>query len=381
MAEASKERPRHRGPKLAEANEDKGLIDVSAAQRDIQPIRFAAVGLDHAHAFGQIEGLLDQGCELVGLSSDDPAAAIAQAVRSRWPDAAWIDEPTSLLRDPSIDVIVTAAVPGRRAAIAVEALTNGKDVVADKPGCITLEQLDAIEEAIARSGRFWSVTFSERFEVRCAIKAGQLVREGRIGRVIQTLGLGPHREGDRAHLGDGQGRPDWFYDRDQTGGILTDIASHQIDQFLWFTGADEAEVVSSSVANYTHPDSPKMQDFGEATLRSGSAHGYVRVDWYTPQGLPTWGDGRLVILGTEGYIELRKYVDLEGRPGKDHLYVVDGVGTEYIDCSDVQLSYYPDLVHDVIHRTETACPQKHTIEVMRLAIRAQQSATLMGFAE
>jgi predicted dehydrogenase len=348
---------------------------------DGRAVRFAAVGLDHAHAFGQIAGLLDQGCQLVGLSSDDPAAAITQAVRDRWPDVAWVDDSRSLLTDPSLDLIVTAAVPDRRSAIAVEALTNGKDVVADKPGCITLDQLDEIEKAVAQSGRFWSVTFSERFEVRCAIKAGQLVREGRIGQVVQTLGLGPHREGDRAHLAGGQGRPVWFYDRHRTGGILTDIASHQIDQFLWFTDSKEAEVVSSTVANYTHPESPKMQDFGEVTLRSANAHGYVRVDWYTPQGLPTWGDGRLVILGTEGYIELRKYVDVAGRPGRDHLFLVDEAGTEYVDCSDVRLSYYPDLVRDVVDRTETAGPQRHTFEVMRLAIEAQQSATRLGFAE
>ena len=354
---------------------------MSTAHHDRQPIRFAAVGLDHSHAFGQIQGLLGQGCQLVGLSSDDPTAAVAQETRRRWPDVEWIDDSTSLLGDPSIDVIVTAAVPDRRATIAVEALRNGKDVVADKPGCITLDQLDEIERVVAESGRFWSVTFSERFEVRCAIKAGQLVRDGRIGRVVQTLGLGPHREGDRAHLAGGQGRPEWFYDRDRTGGILTDIASHQIDQFLWFTGSEEAEIVSSTVANYTHAESPRMQDFGEVVLRSANAHGYVRVDWYTPQGLPTWGDGRLVILGTEGYLELRKYVDVAGRPGRDHLFVVDGAGTEYIDCSDVELSYYPDLVRDVRDRTETACPQRHTFEVMRLAIGAQQSATRMGFAE
>ncbi len=344
-------------------------------------IRFAAVGLDHAHAFGQIAGLLAQGCELVGLSSDDSSAAVARSTRERWPDAAWSDDPESLLADPSVDLIVTAAVPDRRAAIALHALRAGKDVVADKPGCITLDQLDEIERAVADSRRFWSVTFSERFEVRSAIKAGELVKAGRIGRVVQTLGLGPHREGDRAHLAGGEGRPEWFYDRHRTGGIITDIASHQIDQFLWFTGSETAEVVSSSVANYTHPESPSMQDFGEATLRSAAAHGYVRVDWYTPQGLPTWGDGRLMILGTEGYIELRKYVDIAGRPGRDHLFVVDGSGIAYVDCSDVVLSYYPDLVQDVINRTETACPQRHTFEVMRLAIGAQQAATLTGFAE
>ena len=344
------------------------------------PLRIAAVGLDHAHVFGQIAGLVGQGCVLVGLGSDDPAAAIAQEVRRRWPDVPWVADPIELLRDPDVDLVVTAAVPDRRGPIAVEALRHGKDVVADKPGCVSLEQLDELERALAESERFWSVTFSERFESRCTAKAGELVRDGRIGRVVQTLGLGPHREGDRAHLAGGAGRPDWFYDRHRTGGILTDIASHQIDQFLWFTGAETAEIVSSAVANYTHPDLPLMQDFGDVTLRSADANGYVRVDWYTPQGLPTWGDGRLVVLGTEGYIELRKYVDVAGRHGRDHLFVVDGAGTEYVDCSDVALSYYPNLVRDVRDRTETAAPQRHTIEVMRLALQAQHKATKLGHA-
>jgi predicted dehydrogenase len=344
-------------------------------------VRFAAVGLDHSHAFDQVDGLLREGCELVGLSSDEPDSAIAQSSRQRWPDAPWVDDSARLLHDPSIDLIVTAAVPDRRASIAIEALTNGKDVVADKPGCVSLQELDQIKKVVDASGRIWSVTFSERFKVRCVTRAGQLVREGRIGQVVQTLGLGPHREGDRAHLAGGQGRPGWFYDRERTGGIITDIASHQIDQFLWFTGAEVAEVVSSTVANYAHPEAPRMQDFGEAVLRTDNAHAYIRVDWYTPQGLPTWGDGRLIILGTEGYIELRKYVDIAGRPGGEHLIVVDASGTEYIDCSDVPLTYYPQLVSDVINRTETACPQRHTFEVMRLAILAQQQAPMRGFAQ
>lgn len=166
-----------------------------------------------------------------------------------------------------------------------------------------------------------------------------------------------------------------------TGGIIADIASHQIDQFLWFTDATTAEVVASTAANYTHPSSPLMQDFGEVLLRSTDAQAYIRVDWYTPQGLPTWGDGRLIVLGTEGYLELRKYVDIEGRPGGDHLFVVDGERTEYIDCSEAPLTYYPDLVNDVRNRTNTACPQEHTFEVMRLALVAQTMATLRGYAQ
>jgi predicted dehydrogenase len=343
-------------------------------------IRFAAVGLDHSHIFGQISGLLAQGCQLVGIASDDRDASVATEVRSRWPEVPWFDDPAKLLEDDQIDLIITAAVPDRRASVAVAAMRNGKDVVADKPGCVSFEELEQVKNAVADTGRFWSVTFSGRFEVRCVARAGELVRAGRIGQVVQTLGLGPHREGDPAHLAGGAGRPDWFYDHDRFGGIITDIASHQIDQFLWFTGATTGEVVASTVANYTHPDNPKMQDFGEVLLRSKSAQGYIRVDWYTPRGLPTWGDGRLIVLGTEGYLEMRMYVDLEGRPGGDHLFLVDQKGTHYIDCSDVPLTYYADLIRDVRERTETACPQAHTFEVMRLALEAQQRAARRGAA-
>jgi len=347
----------------------------------IEPIRFAAVGLDHAHIFGQIAGLIRAGGEFVGMATDDPSAAIATSVRERYPDVPVVERPDDLIDRDGIDLIVTAAVPDRRGPIAVAALRAGKDVVTDKPGCVSLAELDEIEKAVAETGRFWSVTFSERLEVPCAIKAAELVREGRIGTVVQTLGVGPHRVGDRGHLGGGAGRPDWFYEKDRYGGILTDIGSHQIDQFLWYTGSRTAEVVTSSVGNFANPETPGLQDFGEVLLRSDNAQGYIRVDWYTPAGLPTWGDGRLTILGTEGYIELRKYVDIAGREGGNHLFLVDQQGTQYIDCSQVELTYFPDLVRDVRERTTTAVPQEHTFETMRLALTAQQKATVRGAAE
>ncbi|TCC22860.1 Gfo/Idh/MocA family protein [Kribbella speibonae] len=346
-----------------------------------QPIRFAAVGLDHAHIFGQVAGLLAAGATFVGMATDDPSAAVAVTVRERYPDVPVIEDPDELIAQDGIDLIVTAAVPDRRGPIAVAALRAGKDVMADKPGCVTLEQLEEVEKAVDQSGRFWSVTFSERFEVKCVVKAGELVREGRIGTVVQTLGTGPHRIGDRGHLAGGGGRPDWFYDKARYGGILTDIASHQIDQFLWFTGARTAEVVTSAVGNFANPDEPGLQDFGELLLRSGNAQGYIRVDWYTPDGLPTWGDGRLTVLGTEGYIEMRKYVDIAGRDGGNHLFLVDKDGTHYIDCSDVELTYYSDVLNDVRNRTATAAPQEHTFETMRLALTAQQNAAVRGAAQ
>ena len=242
----------------------------------------------------------------------------------------------------------------------------GKDVMSDKPGCTTPEQLAAIKATVAATGRIWSIDFSERFEVPAVTRAAELVAEGAIGKVVQTLGIGPHRLNRDT-------RPGWFFERDAYGGIITDIASHQIDQFLFFTGSTDAEVTLASVANYANPDDPGLQDFGEIALRSDRGHGYIRVDWYTPDALPTWGDGRLTILGTEGYIELRKYVDV-GCEGTDHLVLVNGTRCEKIDASDAGLPYFARLIDDIRNRTETAMTQAHVFKVCELALTAQAMA-------
>jgi predicted dehydrogenase len=210
--------------------------------------------------------------------------------------------------------------------------------------------------------------YSERLENRATVKAGELVAAGAIGDVIQTVGLGPHR----VHP---PNRPEWFWDPARYGGILCDIASHQFDQFLFFTSSKRAEVVSSQVGNFAHPERPKFEDFGDATVRGDGGTGYVRVDWFTPAGLPVWGDGRLTILGTKGYIELRKYLDIGGRDGGNHLFMADDKGVRYVDCRDVDLPYGRQLVDDVLNRTETAMSQAHCFLATELALKAQKNAT------
>jgi predicted dehydrogenase len=262
---------------------------------------------------------------------------------------------------------VSAGIPGERANIAIAAMRHGKDVMVDKPGVISQAQLAEVQRVQRDTGRIYSIDFSERFEVRAVTRAAELIQAGALGRVVQTAGFGPHRL-NRAT------RPDWFFERAHTGGILTDIASHQIDQFLFFTGSSDAEVVASAVANHANPDVPEFEDFGEILLRSSQGSGYIRVDWYTPDGLANWGDGRLLILGTEGYIELRKYVDIAGRDGTDHLFLVNNQETRYVDCSDAPLPYYQRLRNDIFDRTETAMPQAHCFKVCELALKAQALA-------
>ena len=166
-----------------------------------------------------------------------------------------------------------------------------------------VDQLIQSVKMQAETKRIYSICYSEHFETRSTVKAGELLRAGAIGRLVNTVGLGPHRLNKPR-------RDAWFFQREKSGGILTDIASHQCEQFLFFTDRNDAELVAATVANRANPDHPEFQDFGEMLLRTPDATGYIRVDWFTPDGLPTWGDGRLTLIGTEGYMELRKYVDI-----------------------------------------------------------------------
>lgn len=329
-------------------------------------MKFAAIGIDHRHIFGMAANLMAEGAEFGGWWTEGEPEPLEGFVK-RFPDVPRVDHWQALLDDPSIDLIVISCIPRDRAAHAIAAMAAGKDVMTDKPGCTTMAQLDAIMAMQAKTWRIWSVDFSERFEVPAVTRAAELVAQGAIGRVMQTVGLGPHRL-NRAT------RPDWFFDRAAYGGILTDIASHQIDQFLFFTGAKDAQITLASVANIAHPDDPGLQDFGEIAFSAPEGRGYIRVDWFTPDALPTWGDGRLTILGTEGYIELRKYVDVGGRPGTDHLVLVNGDRCEMIDASDAGLPYFARIIADIRDRTETAMPQEHAFTVMRLALQAQAMA-------
>ena len=332
-------------------------------------VRFAAIGLNHGHIYGQVDLLLHAGAEFVSFYASEPdlVAKFAQT----YPQARLAASAREILEDGSVHLVVSAGIPCERAPLGIAAMRHGKDYMSDKPGFTTLEQLAAARRAQAETGRIYSVCFSERFGNRATVRAGELVQAGAIGRVVQTIGLGPHRIGL-------PNRPDWFFRRAQYGGIIADIGSHQVDQFLFFSGSTQVEVVVAQVANFKHPQYPELEDFGEVLLRGDGGSGYIRVDWFTPDGLPTWGDGRLVILGTEGYIELRKYCDIAGRPGGDHLFLVDHTDTHYIDCHDVELPYGRQLIGDIINRTETAMPQAHCFRVSALALQAQAQAQRLG---
>jgi len=330
-------------------------------------IRFAAIGFNHPHIYGQVDALLQAGAEFVCYYAAEPDLIAEFA--PKYPQAKLAPSIEAILEDDTLHLITSASIPCDRAPLGARVMQHGKDYLADKPAFTSLEQLAEVRAVQQETGRIYSVYFSERLANPATVKASELVRAGVIGRVIQTIGFGPHRM-----FGYTAKRPDWFFHKQNFGGILNDLASHQIDQFLYFTGSTSAEIVTSQFANFNHTEYPELEDFGDLVIRSENATGYIRVDWFTPDGLNTWGDVRLFIMGTDGYIEIRKNTDLAGRAGDNHLFLVDKTGMHYIPCSGLPLPFGGQLLDDIRNRTETAMPQAHAFLVSELALIAQRDA-------
>lgn len=307
------------------------------------------------------------GGKLICVYGTDPKQ-VAE-FRNRFGDVKVSSSEDEIIEDPSLQLVVAAPIPDQRAPLGVKVMRAGKDYLADKPGIVTLEQLAEVRRAVAATGRKFAIMYSERLEVRSAVYAGELIRQGAIGRVIQTVNLAPHRTNAPA-------RPAWFFDKARYGGILTDIGSHQADQFLYYTNSTRARVIASQTGNLAYPSYPQFEDFGDMVIVGNGGTGYVRVDWFTPDGLSTWGDGRLFVLGTEGYIELRKYVNVASElTGGDHLYIVDRKQARYIDCKEVQLPFGPQFVTDIVERSQVAQDQQQALLAAELVLTAQKNAT------
>lgn len=342
----------------------------SASGRQAPPaarpaVRFAAIGLNHSHVYGQIQMLLANGGVLAAAYASEPE--LVAAFTKRYPQVPLARSERDILDDRSIQLVVSAAIPSERAPLGIRVMQAGKDYMADKPGVTSLAQLADIRRVQAETRRIYSILYGGRLESPAMQRAVELAHGGAIGQVVQTLGTGPHRIGAN--------RPEWFWKKSQFGGVITDLGTHQADYFLTFTRATRAEVVASQVGNLHFPDRAEFEDFGDAMLRSPSGSGYFRVDWFTPGGVASFGDSRLIVMGTDGFIEVRPQLDLAGRAGGAHLFLVDQKETRYIDASRTPLPYGARLLDDVVNRTETAMTQAHTFLAAELVLQAQARAT------
>lgn len=330
--------------------------------------QFAVAAMDHGHIHGQVNGLVEAGATLKWVyDKNDPAKAKDMAEKF---DATVADSLDQILADDEIKLVAAAAIPNERAPLGIQCMEAGKDYFTDKTPLLTLEQLDAVKETISKTGRKYMVYYSERLHVESAMFATELIEEGAIGKVLSVTGFGPHRHGPAGS------RPDWFYNRQQYGGILVDIGSHQLEQFLAYTGAKDGKIVSANVGNFGNPDFPEFEDYGDAMIvgDNGTTF-YYQVHWFTPDGSKAWGDGRTFITGTDGYIELRKYINVGTDEGGDTVILVNQKGTQKLNVAGkVGYKYFGALILDCINRTENAMSQDHALKAAELCVRCQMAA-------
>ncbi len=329
---------------------------------------FGVLALDHPHIFSMASDLkkAGAGCKLVYDPDPDKLAIFLQL----FPEVKVASCEQEVLDSADISLIAAAAIPCLRGDLGIRVMEHDKDYFTDKTPFTNLDQLTAARQKTTETGRKYMCCYSERLQNEAACYAMELIEAGVIGQVIQVLGLGPHRL-----LADK--RPGWFFNKREYGGIITDIGSHQAEQFLAYSGATNATITSARVHNYHHPQYPELEDFGECSLLGDNrASGYFRMDWFTPDGLRTWGDGRTIILGTSGYIELRKYIDLaQPEARENNIYIVTNDGEEYQNVTGkIGFPFFYDFILDCIHRTEHAMTQAHCFKAAEICLTAQQLA-------
>lgn len=329
--------------------------------------RFGVIGLDHGHIYGMSNGLIEAGADATWVYDPDPKKV--EGYVKLYPDVRVAVSEEQILSDESVQLIAGARIPVDRCELGLRVMDAGKDYFADKPPLTTLAQLEKAKDKVRETRQKYAVYYSERVHVEAAVYAGDLIQNGAIGNIIQVVNLAPHRMNPGS-------RPDWFFDNSKYGGILCDIGSHQIEQFLTYAGAKDAQVLHSKVGNYTMPEHPNFEDFGDATLLADNGSTmYFRVDWFNPAALPVWGDGRTFILGTKGYIELRKYIDVGRDPQSDHVYLVNDEVEQHIPVSGkVGFPFFGQLILDCLNRTENAMTQDHAFKTIELGIKAQAQA-------
>jgi len=326
----------------------------------------AAIRLDHGHIYGMCNGLTEAGATIKTVW--DPDAMKTAAFLAKYPQAKVAASLEEVLADPDIKLVCCDAVTSERGPIGCKVMEAGKDYFSDKAPFTTMEQLDQAKDVVTRTGRKYMVYYSERLHNESAMFATDLVERGAIGKIVSVTILAPHRLAKA-------GRPAWFFEREKYGGILCDLGSHQFEQLLTFTRSGDATIAYAAVGNFANADTPELEDFGEACATGDSgAAGYVRVDWFTPDGAKAFGDGRTFIVGTKGTIELRKYMDV-ARGGGDQVYIIDEKGEQHIDVAGkVGFRFFGQLILDCLHRTENAMTQAHAFKAAELCLRAQAMA-------
>ena len=330
------------------------------------PPAFAVVGARHSHILGQAQALADAGaCAAMIWEPDDRAyAAFARA----FPDVERVHDLDVILCADAIGFVTAAPIAAERAWLGIQCLEAGKDYLVDKPGVLTRFELEAVQHACERTGRRFIVWFHERLSSPATLAALDLVHAGTIGDLVGCTILAPHQLRPSE-------RPDWFWAPEFAGDIIVDLGSHHFDLLLEATGNAPLEV-TSAVADCVHfSEHDGFLDLATVTVVGPNFQATIHLDWLSPDTLGTWGAGRIFFRGTRGYLEVRREIDLAGRPGSNHLLWVNESGSHREQWDGRTLRFASDYLADLASGAHTAIDPDRWRQASRLALDASELAT------
>lgn len=327
---------------------------------------FAVVGLVHGHVYGMIEGLIGAGADLCCVY--EPNDCLFQKFHSTYPGVERVQSLDSILFSDRIDLVVNCLRPDERADFSISVLESGRDVFSDKPGFLKKIDGDRILAASALGKSNYYIYFSEHIHHEESLAAKNLIDSGKLGKVFHYSGFAPHRL-------NADSRPWWFFDAKVNGDVLIDLGCHLFEQFLWFTGSKTAHVEKSILRNVCHAQYDGFFDFGESLIVGDSgATGYIMVDWFTPDGLSSWGDCRAFISGTSGSLEVRKYLDIASGPN-GILLLCDNEKEQKISVKDsIGFPFFGRLIQACLGVRPFDFDTSWCVNAMKLAIEASESA-------
>ncbi|MGQ9632259.1 MAG: Gfo/Idh/MocA family protein [bacterium] len=269
-------------------------------------MKFGIIGCQHGHIAQFIDEMLAiPGTEFLGIVEDDPW--LAESLSRRY-DVPLLERREDLL-NLGVELVGSSARNDLKADLICYCLGRGLHVMVDKPLVITLGDLGRVMSAVEGSRAQLGLMLTERFNPPIA-HLKNLIDRGELGRIVHFTILKPHKIVAST-------RPPWHFVKSQNGGIIADLAIHDVDLLRWYLGC-EVKSFHAYESQYTLLDKPAFSDNAEIFLiMENGATAFLRPDWLMPDAYPTWGDGRIFCVGTEGCAEIRTTGDpFAGTPGE-----------------------------------------------------------------
>jgi predicted dehydrogenase len=323
------------------------------------PLPIAIIGAAHSHLDYVLDEVAAGGAaRIVAVVEHDPARLASLRQRTGAPGYA---DHQAMLREHRIAAAAVVTEFGDRARIVADLAAQGILSIVDKPLAVRMADLDAVTTAL-RGRDLVALMLEKRFyPVTLALR--ELVAAGRIGQIVAIHATGPHKLRPA-------GRPAWLFDQASYGGILADLAVHDIDLALLLCGAGSGQV-SGWISPLAAPGTAAFAGFGRALVScDGGPQIAIEVDWLQPDASPRHGDYAMRVTGTHGradalFAQARLVLETHAQPAQE------------VTLPEGQPPARFAFDH-LVSGAPLAIPTADALRATRIAILAQRSAEAGG---